>query len=221
MKGDEDIQQQEWVPITPINFFQLEVPCFYLNGGFPALTGSRLRKYLLPDFSSLCGEKSFTQVAMGWNNEGIEIYTAIQHPQQKTVYPEVSKGDSVELFFDTRDVKTAGFNTRFCHHFFFLPEEAEGRQKGEMTRFRTEDVHERCSDSELKILVEKKHSSYTMNMWIPASCLYGYEPDQFDRIGFAYRINRSGGASQHFSVISDDFQLDQHPSLWSSIRLTQ
>jgi len=33
------------------------------------------------------------------------------------------KGDSIELFIDTRDSKKAGFITKFCHHFIFFPDD--------------------------------------------------------------------------------------------------
>jgi hypothetical protein len=49
--------------------------------------------------------------------------------------------------------------------------------------------------------------------------LYGYDPKQFDRVGFTYRINRHGGNPQHFAVVSKDYQIDQQPSLWGSIKL--
>jgi hypothetical protein len=120
---------------------------------------------------------------------------------------------------DTRDVKTAGFNTRFCHHFFFLSEPVEGLVAGEITRFRTEDTHELCDPQDLKVISSRKKNSYTMNLFIPGSCLYGYDPDQFNRLGFTYRLNRAHGFPQHFSVVSEDYQIEQQPSLWSSLRL--
>lgn len=60
-----------------------------------------------------------------------------------------------------------------------------------------------------------------MKIFIPSQCLYGYDPKQFDRLGFTYRINRAGGQPQHFSVISQEYQIDQQPSLWGSIKLVK
>jgi hypothetical protein len=140
---------------------------------------------------------------------------------QRVTYPDIARGDSVELFFDTRDVKTSGFNTRFCHHFFFLPEAVDGHQAGEITRFRTEDIHELCDPKELKVKSQLKSNSYQMQIFIPAHCLHGYDSEQFDRLGFTYRINRPDGPSQHFSVVTDDYQVEQQPSLWSSVRLVK
>jgi len=180
-----------------------------------------MRKYLLPNTSQLCHESSFAELGMGWNQEGIEVHASISRPFLRASFPNLSQGDSLELFFDTRDVKTAGFNTRFCHHFYFLPEEVDGQMSGEITKFRTEDTHDLCDPSELKVIPHFKKTGYILQIFIPGHCLFGYDPEQFDRLGFAYRINRSGGPSQHFCVVSDDFQIEQQSSLWSSLKLVR
>lgn len=210
---------EEFAGLAPINFFQLGIDCPKVESGFPKMNARNMARYLLPNTSELCAEWPFAEVAMGWNTEGIELFIAADQAVHRVSYPNVSQGDSVELFFDTRDVKTSGFNTRFCHHFFFLPEAVEGNQAGEMTRFRGEETHELCDPKELVIKASLKSSGYNLQIFIPRSCLHGYDPEQFQRIGFSYRINRSSGPSQHFSVISDEFSLEQQPSLWSSVRL--
>ncbi len=61
---------------------------------------------------------------------------------------------------DTRDLKTSGYNTKFCHHFYFLPEKIDGIQCGEVTRFRTEDTHELCDPQFLQVESHKHSSGY-------------------------------------------------------------
>ncbi|MCE5316361.1 MAG: hypothetical protein LLG04_03235 [Parachlamydia sp.] len=210
---------EEFAGLAPINFFQLEIECPKVESGFPKINAKNKGRYILPNTSELCAEWPFAEVAMGWNGEGLELFIAIDQAVHRVSYPNVTQGDSVELFFDTRDVKTSGFNTRFCHHFFFLPEAVEGNQAGEITRFRGEETHELCDPKELSIKASLKSAGYTLQIFIPRSCLYGYDPEQFQRLGFSYRINRSSGPSQHFSVISDEYTIEQQPSLWSSVRL--
>lgn len=212
----------DFVPLSPVNFFQINADCKYLDekGKFPRLTEKNYKSFLLPNTSALCSEHAFAEVALAWNSQGMEALIVVDQPVHRVSYPEVSRGDSVELFFDTRDLKSAGFNTRFCHHFFFLPESFEGHCAGEITHFRTEDAHPLCDAGELKSKATIKSNGYLIHIFIPSQCLYGYDPEQFDRIGFAYRINRSHGAPQHFSVKSDEYPIEQQPSLWSSIRLT-
>ncbi len=205
--------EEESFAISPVNFFQFRVDCHYATNG---LTGQR---YVLPYTSKLCGEEYFAKVALGWNENGLECQVEISQPFHQASYPDVTRGDSVELMIDTRDVKTSGYNTRFCHHFFFLPEAIEGIQAGELTRFRTEDRHELCDPKDLKVKGQMSSKSYTLKIFIPSHCLVGYDPEQFDRLGFTYRINRSHGHPQHFSVVTSDFQIEQQPSLWSSLKL--
>lgn len=176
-------------------------------------------KYNLPDTTSLSGERSFAQVALGWNSDGIGCNVLVKEAYIESYYPTIQKGNSIELFFDTRDMKNAGFNTRFCHHFFFLPKSVDEVSCGEVTRFRTEDAHELCLPNELMLKARFSAKEHFVQIFIPKSCLFGYDPEQFDRLGFTYRINDPKHSPQHFSVLSDEFQIDQQPALWSSLRL--
>jgi len=205
--------EDESFSLSPVNFFQLRVDCYYSAKGISG------QKFYLPNTSQLCGEESFAKVALGWNEQGIECVVEVSQPFRSAFYPDVTRGDSVELMIDTRDVKTSGYNTRFCHHFFFLPEAIEGIQAGELTRFRTEDKHELCDPNDLKVKSHLSSRSYSMKIFIPSHCLVGYDTEQFDRLSFTYRINRSHEHPQHFSVVTSDFQIEQQPSLWSSLKL--
>jgi hypothetical protein len=214
---------QDELSITPVNFFQLAGECVYLpiarNALFSMEAQKKPSQYLLPSSTSLTSEDSFADLKMGWNEEGVELVIELHTPFTAVRYPDLQRGDSVELFFDTRDLKTSGFNTRFCHHFYFLPEAIEGHMAGELTRFRTEDTHPLCDPADLKVRAQFQKNGYQMHLMIPAHCLHGYDPEQFERLGFTYRINRVEGPSQHFALVSDDYPIEQHASLWASLRL--
>lgn len=202
--------------LNPVHFFALSCDCRYLPKKELA---NFWAKHLLPSTHSLTNEEHFGDIALGWNEDGIALNLRSTQPAVQSFYPDIEKGDSLELFFDTRDLKTTGVATRFCHHFFFLPEAVEGFSKGEMTRFRSEDQHPLCDQKALFCETELKKNRYDMKIFIPSQCLYGYDPKQFDRLGFTYRINRLHGKPQHFSVVSEDYQIDQQPSLWGSLTL--
>lgn len=204
--------------LNPVQFFALSCDCFYLptKEHIPSLTENAL-----PSTQRLTREDHFAKVAMGWNEEGIGVCVQVQHAVGEAYYPNLEQGDSVELFIDTRDLKSAGFNTRFCHHFFFLPQSIDGITKGEKTHFRTEDNHPLCDPQALYCQTQLKKNHYQMKIFIPTQCLYGYDPKQFDRIGFTYRINRQEGDPQHFAIVSQDYQIDQQPSLWGSVKLVK
>lgn len=207
-------ESEEFV-LSPLSFFYAEIPVLFLPQSESRLTSA----YGLPNLAQFLGEGSFAEVFLAWNSEGLRASVHVDKPFEQALFPEIQRGDSVELFFDTRNVKTSGFNTRFCHHFFFLPESVEGRQAGELTRFRAEETHEWCASADLQVKATRSKRNYTLDLFIPAHCLHGYDPDQFDHIGFTYRINRCGGPPQHFSVSSDDYQIEEQPSLWASLKL--
>lgn len=201
--------------LNAIHYLDLELTCSYLPSGAPL----KKSRYLFPDTIDITGEEHFAQVYGGWNEEGLFFCVEGRQGKGKSFYPEVTKGESVELFLDTRDVKSSGYTTRYCHHFAFLPQEVDGVDRGELTHFRTEDRHERCEPHELGLEVLKKKNRYEMQIFIPSHCLHGYDGGQFKRLGFSYRINRYQAESQHFSAVTGEFQVEQQPSLWSTMRL--
>lgn len=175
--------------------------------------------HLLPDLSELLYEDPFAKVHMGWNEDGLTFDIGVEKPFEECFFPEYRKGDSIELFIDTRALKSASFLTRFCHHFVFLPKPIEEVVAKEVTNFRTDDSHELCDERKLKMTSEFKKRSYFLQIYLPSECLHGYDPTAFDRLGFTYRINRVGGDPQHFAISSDYLAVEKEPSLWSTMQL--
>lgn len=215
MEGDQTFS------VMPADFFQFSFDLHHIDPQPLASLGKRLyhERYRLPDLTYLCGESPFAEVYMAWNKEGLACHLLAQEPFRRANYPEVSRGDGLELFIDTRDVKSSGYNTRYCHHFFCLPEAVDAHHAGELTHFRTDDSHEWCNGDDLQVKAALHAASYSLTLFIPAHCIVGYDPDNFDRLGFAYRINRAIGPPQHFCVVGSEFQIEQQPSLWSTMRL--
>lgn len=194
--------------LAPVNFFSMELECLLVND-------QELKKqHLLSSTAELCDEDALADVYLGWEPNGLRAKVVI-HAQKESGRKE-SDIPSIEFFIDTRDLKSAGFNTRFCHHFLFTSE--GGR---EVTRFRTEDAHPLCDPSELVVSHEAKSKNQIFHIFIPSQCLYGYDPELLNRLGFTYRIVGSKETSQHFSVLSSEYQIDQNPALWSTLLLVR
>jgi hypothetical protein len=215
MAADDVLSHIE--PLLPIDFFSLSVEVPF-SKSIPASKGAG-RSFYLPDTSKLLAEEKFADAAMSWNQGGIIMRIEVKQEFNQCFFPDYEKGDCLELFFDTRDLKTAGFATRFCHHFVFLPQEVQGIKCKEVTHFRSEDSHPHCNPDDLEIDVRFEKSAYHMHLSIPSHCLHGYDPSSFDRMGFTYRINRSGAPSQHFALSSKDYNIEQNPGRWSSLKL--
>ena len=202
-------------PLQPIDFFNLSLDVHRVDD----LNKPLKKKHLLPDLSDLLPEDLFAKVFMGWHEKGLQFEVMVEKPFVESFFPEFKKGDSIELFIDTRDLKSAGFLTRFCHHFVILPRETESVLAKELTHFRTDDRHELCDPKLIKVDAEFKARKYSVKIFIPAECLHGYDLTTFKRLGFTYRINRAGGDPQHFAVSSEYLAIEKQPSLWSSIEV--
>lgn len=194
-------------PFLPVDFFTVELQ---------AKLGKELS---LPDTSELLGEEHFAKVSLSPSQVGIRIKADVRKPFEETQYPDYDKGDSLELFIDTRDLKTAGFMTRFCHHFLILPQSENGVTSREVTRFRTEDTHPLCDPADLEVTMKPSSSRYALDVFIPAQALHGYDPSAFKRLGFTFRLNRYRGDPQHFVLSSKLYKITDHPSYWASIEL--
>jgi hypothetical protein len=200
--------------LAPLHFFRLNVDVKY---------GKEIsrRGYSLPDTSELLADEAFAEVFLAWHEGGISVKVDVQKKFEEAVYPKFEEGDAIELFFDTRDLKEAGFPTRFCHHFLILPQEVQGVQALEMTRFRNEDSHPLCNPESISVKTEIGSRGYVVHIHCPAEILHGYDPATFDRLGFTYCIHRPKKGSQHFAVSSNYVQIAQHPSLWATCKLTR
>lgn len=200
--------------LSPVQFFGVSADCFLVRGALKPE-----KSHLLPSTADLLNEELFADVYTGWSIEKLAFYFVVRVPFQNAKETDFRRGDSVELFLDTRDLKTKGVVSRFCHHFVFFPVEVQNFYGRETTRFRNEDVHRLCHPEDLQVSPSLFDDSYHLSIEIPSHCLHGYEPLSFPRIGFTYRINRTGAPPQHFAVSSEEYTIENHPSTWGTLKL--
>lgn len=200
--------------MSPVQFFGVTADCLSVRGKLKAD-----KELLLPCTSDLLGETSFADVYTGWNVDKFALLFSVHVPFQKVSEGDFRKGDSIEIFIDTRDMKTKGAVSKFCHHFVFFPEMTQNFYGREITRFRSDDMHRLCHPEDLQVVSKIEEDSYTLSIEIPSHCLHGYDPLSFSRLGFTYRINRFGAPAQHFAVSSDEYTIELHPATWGTLKL--
>src|SRR5437016_2658257 len=83
-------------------FFSKEVSCHFVDvEGQKALS----KKHLLPPLSEVYGEECFAAVLMGWNPLGLAFCFEVEQENSLAVDgQDIRRGDSIELFIDTRRV---------------------------------------------------------------------------------------------------------------------
>lgn len=193
--------------LLPLHFFSLTLE---------ALQG---KETLLPDTSKLLGEDRFADVYFRFDAEALSFRIQFRKLFEGCYFPDFTKGEAIELFIDTRDRKDAGFPTKFCHHFLVLPQKVGEIQAQEMSRFRAEDSHPQSDPDLIFVETEFSKKDFHVTIGLPSAVLYGYDPKAIDRIGLSYRIHRTGGQPQHFSLSSRGGSVEQDSNAWASVVL--
>src|SRR3989344_8850257 len=149
--------------LSPVLFFEILSFSLYARGALKPE-----KEYLLPSTAELLAEEPFADVYAGWNVDKISFYLIVHVPFQKVPEADLRRGDSFEVFIDTRDLKTKGVVSRFCHHFVFFPVEVQNFFGREVTRFRNEDTHRLCHPEDLIVSPDIGGQSYSLLVVIPA-----------------------------------------------------
>ncbi len=175
--------------------------------------------YVLPDIASLEAEDSFVTIKFRFTEDELSFRFEVDHPFQEAVFPQVEKGDGIELFLDTRDMKNAKAITKFCHHFVFLPAEVDGIWAAEVTKFRSDETHPYPDHEQIKPQVSHTKNGYALEVLLTKDTLFGYDPTTFSRIGFACRVHRKGKTPYFFGPDERDLSLASAPDTWPSVHL--
>ncbi len=199
--------------LMPMQFFGLVCDCPYINGALKTSPS-----HLLPSTSDCLDEESFADFYCGWNEEKFSLRADVRVPFRTVGETDFRRGDSLEVFIDTRDLK-GKVVSKFCHHFVFFPVEHQGYFGREISRFRGDDTHPLCPSEDLEVHADLKGDRYSLLIDIPSHCLFGYEPETITKLGFTYRLNRADGPPQHFSVSSEQYAIEQNPDLWATLKL--
>ncbi len=204
-------------PISLLNFLDISFDLKHLDSKAKLVS----KKYILPSLSKYQSEDEFAQAYGAWDNKNLYFHFLIKHPFTKSVYPEVRRGDSIELFLDTKNLKTKGYITKYCHQFVFFPEEVQSIQVKEITRFRMDDMHKLQDCKNFNVISKINKDSYFLEIEMPLSSLFGFDIQNAKVLGFTYRINRYIEPSQHFAISSNEYVIERNPYLWATMNLIE
>ncbi|NGX41291.1 MAG: hypothetical protein KR126chlam4_01130 [Candidatus Anoxychlamydiales bacterium] len=203
--------------IKILNFFDIFVDLEKYKSKAKLLS----KKYLLKSFSSLLNEEEFSKVYMSYDEKGLYFIFDVKVSFTKAFFPEYQRADSIEVFIDTRSLKTKGYITKFCHHFVFFAEDIKGYKAREITRFRQDDMHTLADPKDLKVDSIIKPKSYMVDIHIPNFCLTGYNIADINYLSFTYKINRYQMPAQNFCVSSNEHRIEKSPHLWAKMNLKE
>jgi len=215
--------------LVPNRFlFSLEYPLSYREIP-PAIDGdvsdwSDLER--LPNFGQLDEEEDFADVWTCWNESGLFVACRVTEKRAALRCDPASywTGDNLRLCIDTRDARANKRATRYCRQFFFLPTgggPAKNNPVAGVGQFqRAREEPQPIPVDQIKIASVVSRVGYSLEAYVPVSCLFGFDPVEHSRIGFYYILEDTDHGRQ-FLTIGDDLLWYADPSTWATAVLVR
>ena len=204
-------------------FFHYTHPCPFRRNS-PKINGN-LRDWddtqRVPDLMPIEGQEGYASMYMAWNDDALYFGLEVPRKSSYKIDPrEPTAGDCLELFLDTRDVKDAHRANRYCHRFYFLPGGTGKDGKAPIGRQSSVDKAREqappCPEETIKVGLRRLKRSYQMEILLPAQGLNGYDPREFNRIGFTYVLHDSEHGMQSWSA-GREVPVTQDPGTWGTV----
>ncbi len=182
-------------------------------------------RYRMPDLMALEDGSAFANLHMAWNEGGLYLALEVSRPAALAVDPRrPARGDGLQVWIDTRDVRGAHRASRYCHHFCFLPR--GGGDSGEdpvgvQLRIRRARAQARmCDPADLAVASRALKAGYRMEVHIPSTALTGFDPDESARLGLTYLLRDRKLGRQTWTA-DEPLPVSYDPSLWGTVELTR
>lgn len=211
--------------LPPAFFFRFAIAVPY-HAELPQKRGALLslpETCRLPRVNLSDREPAFGDVRMAWNGQGVGVSVEVR---EKTMPLNGSRtvplqSDGLQIWIDTRNTQTIHRASRYCHHFCLSPGEDKKSLAPwaiELPIARAREERPVADGKELLIQAQKHADGYTLEAWLPAKVLFGYDPDATPQLGFYYLLQDAELGRQVLTV-GPEFPFDQDPSLWSTLEL--
>jgi len=181
----------------------------------------------LNNFADLDQQANFADVRVAWNEFGLAIQAEVkgkhEPPSGDAARPWSS--DGLMFWIDTRDARSSHRASRYCHQFHFLPV-GGGSERDEPVVLPMK-INRAAQDAPLPdedaigFRVHRRKDGYRLEVFLPATVLQGFDPEQHPRLGFHYLVRDQEKGEQTLSVESGDFPVAEDPSLWSTLELVK
>lgn len=175
----------------------------------------------LPGLMGVEGREEFAQVQVAWNERGLCLGLQVKGKTRYKLDPKnYWQGDCLEVWVDTRDLKDSRRATRYCHHFYVLP---GGRGKDGLTPIarqvpidRAREQAPPCPEDSIEVGLRRLKRGYQLELCLPAAGLNGYQPQEFNRLGFNYVLHDTELGSQSWTADRDQ---STDPGSWGTLEL--
>lgn len=183
-------------------------------------------EHRIDNFAAMDDQVNFADIFLAWNELGIGILLDVRGKEKEPV-GDVARprgSDGLTLWLDLRDARTSHRASRYCHQFHFLAT-GGGPDRDEPAVAQTR-IHRALEDAPLAasnaipLRVKTRAGGYRLEAFLPASVLFGFDPDQHPRLGFFYSV-RDDERGEQLLGITPEFPFWEDPTLWSVLELTR
>src|SRR5579885_846377 len=178
----------------------------------------------LPAGARLEGRSPWAEVRVGWNPRGLGVVVQAEGLGDLKQAADRPEGFAdVQLWVDTRDTRDVSRATRFCHRFAAaIRLQQSGRSL--VAEVAQKPIARAIADppmaksGQIESRADLTRTGWTLEVFLPAQVLNGFDPETNRRLGFAYQVSDHVREPQ-FLGVGRDFPIGENPSLWSTIEL--
>lgn len=205
-------------------FFNFAFACPF-RADAPVLDGDLKdwdEQFRVPDLMEVEGGEPFADFYMAWNDAGLYFAVHVRKAAGLDVQTKRPlKGDGLEVWVDTRDVRDAHRAGRYCHHFYFLPGRGSRKPVGGQARIRRARAQGKlCDPGRLGVASKVTRTGYRMEIHVPAEALRGFDPEENNRLGFTYLLKDRKLGRQCWTA-DEPLPVSYDPSLWGTVELVR
>lgn len=174
---------------------------------------------LLPKLGALDDAREFADVWACWHETGLSVACRVAGKKRQVRCDPKSfwTSDHLRLCTDMRDARAVKRATRFCQQFHLLP--SGGGRGGKDAVAGVGKIKRAKEDAPLvdatriDIAAKVTKTGYSMEAFIPAQSLAGFDPEQHGRIGLYYIVEDTE-LGQQYPTVGDDLYWYIDPSTW-------
>jgi hypothetical protein len=178
----------------------------------------------IDNFAGMDGQRNFADLRLAWNELGLGVQAEV-HGKEQPAQGDAGRprgSDGLTLWLDTRDARASHRASRYCHQFHFLPT-GGGPDRDEPVFVQTK-INRASQDAPLApasavaFRCRSTSGGYSLEAFLPAAVLNGFDPEQNRRLGFTYAV-RDAEIGEQVLTVGPDFPYWEDPSLWSVLEL--
>lgn len=224
--------------VSPRFIFRFSLPCRYRARLWTAKGAGLDESFRLVGLEELEHPGRRPDFRAAWSESGLAFSVLVEGKRQPPWCSEtrLSDSDGLQIWIDTRNVQNVHRAGRFCHRLVFLPCGGETGEKGDrrprskspfspplaavVPINRAREPHGPIHDGQLKVLSSILADGYSLDAFVPAEVLTGFDPEDHRSIGFNYAVlDRELG--DHTLSAGSPMPYREDPSLWATLELTR